>query len=318
MEALRDFFLPPAKSTMAQEVDTLFWFVHISSLVLTIGILIAIVYFVIKYRRKSENEVTPVITHNNKLEVTWSVIPLIIVLLLFGWGFQTFVNLTTPPDDAYEVQITAQRWFWIAQYENGAQSRNEVHVPAGRPVKLIMQSNDVIHSFYVPDYRIKQDVLPNRYTQVWFQVDEPGESIVFCTEYCGTDHSNMDARVIVHEQDDFDNWLAENEGGGSQPDDMSPAEWGEQLVQENACLACHSVDGSEDLQGPTWQGLFGHEVELSDGSTVTADENYIRESILEPGAKIVEGYNNVMSPYQGQLNDEQISAIIEYIKTLEE
>ncbi len=315
MEALRDFFLPPAKSTLAQEVDTLFWFVHLSSLVLTIGILVAIGYFIYKYRRKSENDVTPVITHNNKLEVTWSVIPLVITLVLFGWGYQTFVSLTTPPDDAYEVQVTAQKWFWLFQYENGAQSRNEVHVPAGRPVKLVMSSRDVIHSFYVPDFRIKQDVVPGRYTEVWFNAPETGESIVFCTEYCGTDHSDMMAKVVVHEQQEFEDWLASNSGGGAKPDDLSMAEWGEQLSQEWACSTCHSADGSQ-LTGPTWQGVFGSQEELEDGSTVTVDENYIRESILEPNAKVVAGYPAVMNTYQGQLNDDQINAIIEYIKTL--
>ncbi|MDZ7715852.1 MAG: cytochrome c oxidase subunit II [Balneolaceae bacterium] len=315
MEAIRDFFLPPAKTALASEVDALFWFVHITSLVLIIGILIALAYFVYKYRRKSENDVTPVITHNNKLEVTWSVIPLIITLVVFGWGFQTYVSLTTPPDDAYEVQVTAQKWFWLFQYENGAQSRNELHVPAGRPVKLVMSSRDVIHSFFVPDYRIKQDVVPDRYTETWFRVDEPGESIVFCTEYCGTDHSNMMANVIVHEQEEFETWLAGNSGGGEKPSDLAPAEWGEQLAKEWACTTCHSPDGSE-LTGPTWLGKFGSQEQLADGSSVTVDENYIRESILEPNAKVVEGYAPVMNTYQGQLNDDQIDAIIEYIKTL--
>lgn len=300
---------------MAQEVDTLFWFVHLSSLVLTIGILIAIGYFIYKYRRKSENDVTPVITHNNKLEVTWSVIPLVITLILFGWGYQTFVNLTTPPDDAYEVQVTAQKWFWLFQYENGAQSRNELHVPAGRPVKLVMSSRDVIHSFYVPDFRIKQDVVPGRYTEAWFNAPETGESIVFCTEYCGTDHSNMMAKVVVHEQQEFEDWLASNSGGSAKPDDLTQAEWGKQLAQEWACSTCHSADGSR-LTGPTWQGKFGSQEELEDGTTVTVDENYIRESILEPNAKVVAGFAPVMNTYQGQLNDEQINAIIEYIKTL--
>jgi len=317
MEALRDFFLPPAKTALAHDVDALFWFVHISSLVLTVGILVALAYFVIKYRRKSENDVTPVITHNNKLEVTWSVIPLILTLIVFGWGFQTYVDLTTPPDDAYEIQVTAQKWFWTFQYENGAQTQNEVHVPADRPVRLVMSSKDVIHSFSVPDYRIKQDVVPNRYTETWFEVKEPGESIVFCTEYCGTNHSKMNASVIVHEQEEFENWLAENEGGGTggRPSDLEPAEWGKQLAQQFACTACHSTDGS-DMSGPTWQAKFGSEQQLEDGSSVTVDENYIRESILEPNAKVVEGYPAVMNTYQGQLSDEQIDAIIEYIKTL--
>lgn len=315
MDALNDLLLPPAKSTLAHQTDTLFWFVHLSSLVLTIGLIAVIVYFVIKYRRKSEDEVTPLITHNNKLEVTWSVIPLIMVLIVFGWGYQVFIDQRVAPEDSYEVNVTAQKWLWQFSYENGARTTGELHVPAGRPIKLIMNSNDVIHSFYVPDYRIKQDVLPGRYTEVWFNAPEPGESIVFCTEYCGTAHSDMTANVIVHEPDEFKKWLADNAGGGSAPDDMEPAEWGEQLTQEYACTTCHSTDGSQ-LTGPTWQGLFDHEVQLSDGSTVTADENYIRESILEPSAKVVDGYPDVMNTYQGQLNDEQINAIIEYIKTL--
>lgn len=316
MDALNDFFLPPAKSTLAEQTDTLFWFVHLSSLVLTIGLLAVIVYFVYKYRRKSEDEVTPLITHNNQLEVTWSVIPLVLVIIVFGWGYKVYLDQRVIPDDAYEVNVTAQKWLWQFSYENGARTTGELHVPAGRPIKLVMSSNDVIHSFFVPDYRIKQDVVPGQYTEVWFNAPEPGESIVFCTEYCGTAHSDMTAQVIVHEQEEFKQWLAENTGGGSKPEDLSQAEWGEQLAQTYACATCHSADGSE-MTGPTWQGIFDHEVQLADGSTVTADENYIRESILEPNAKVVEGFPAVMNTYQGQLNDEQINAIIEYIKTLQ-
>lgn len=315
MDALNDLLLPPAKSTVAEQTDVLFWFVHLSSLVLTIGLIAVIVFFVYKYRRKSEDEVTPLITHNNKLEVTWSVIPLILVIIVFGWGYQVFLNQRVVPDDAYEIQVTAQMWTWQFTYQNGARSNGELHVPADRPIKLIMNSNDVIHSFFVPDYRLKQDVVPGRYTEMWFNAPEPGESIIYCTEYCGDGHSDMLGEVIVHEQEDFELWLAENESGGSQPEDMAPAEWGEQLVQEYACDTCHSTDGTR-LTGPTWQGKFGSEEKLSDGSTVTVDENYIRESILEPSAKVVEGFPDVMNTYQGQLNDEQINAIIEYIKTL--
>lgn len=315
MDLFKNFLLPPAKSTIAESYDQLFEFVHMSSLLLTIGVLAAMIYFIIKYRRKSEDEVTPVITHNNKLEITWSVIPLVLVIFIFGWGFQIFLNMTSTPDDAYEVHVTAQKWLWRFQYENGATSTGELHVPADRAVRLVMSSNDVIHSFFVPDFRIKQDVVPGRYTSAWFNAPEAGESIIFCTEYCGTDHSNMTGSVIVHEEGEFENWLAENAGGGTKPDDLAPAEWGEQLVQENACTTCHSIDGS-DMTGPTWQGLFGHEAQLSDGSTVTVDENYIRQSIIEPGSQIVEGYSNVMPPYQGVLSDEQINAITEYIKTL--
>ncbi len=313
---INDFILPPAKSTVAADHDFLFWFVHLASFLLTFGIIVSLIYFLIKYRRKSEDDVTPVITHNNKLEVTWSVIPLIMALITFGWGFQTFLKQTTPPDDAYEISLTAQMWMWQFQYENGARSAGELHVPANRPIKLVMSSRDVIHSFFVPDFRIKQDIVPNRYTIAWFNAIEPGESIIFCTEYCGAGHSDMLGKVIVHEPEEFEEWLAANAGGGGEkPSDLPPAEWGAQLAQENACMTCHSADGSQTV-GPTWQGLFESNVTLTDGSTVTADENYLRESILEPNAKTVAGFPPVMPTYQGQLNDEQIDAIIEYIKTL--
>lgn len=179
MDALNDLFLPPAKSTLAHQTDALFWFVHLSGLALTIGLIGIIIYFAFKYRRKSEDEVTPVITHNNKLEVTWSVIPLILVLVIFGWGYKVYMDQQVAPDDAYEIKVTAQKWMWQFTYENGARSNGKLHVPAGQPVKLIMNSKDVIHSFFVPDYRLKQDVVPGRYTELWFNASEPGESIIY-------------------------------------------------------------------------------------------------------------------------------------------
>lgn len=311
MSDLFDFFLPPAKSTVASQVDSLFNFVNLVSLILLVGITVAIIYFVIKYRRKSENEVTPLITHNNKLEITWSVIPLILVIIVFGWGFKGYLTLNTPPDDAYEIHVTGQKWSWTFSYPNGTTVPGELHVPANRPVKLIMSSKDVIHSFYVPDYRIKKDVVPNQYTSIWFEAKEPGESVIFCTEYCGTGHSDMMGTVIAHEPKEFKQWLA---SAGGPAEDQTPVEYGRQLVQQNACLTCHSLDGSQKT-GPTWQGVWERTEPLKDGSSVTVDENYLRESILNPGAKIVEGYNNVMPTYQGQLNDTQINAIIEFLKT---
>lgn len=313
MNRLIDLMLPPAKSTLAGETDALFYFINITSLILLTGITIAIIYFSWKYRRRSENDVTPVITHNSKLEITWSIIPLILVMIVFGWGFTGYVNLSTPPDDAYEVRVVAKSWLWEFHYDNGAVSVNELHVPVDRPVKLIMSSDDVIHSFYVPDYRVKRDVLPNRYTSVWFEAMETGESIIFCAEYCGTQHSNMDATVFVHTQEDFETWL---ETSDAMDEDMTPAEQGEVLVQRNACDSCHSIDGSS-MQGPTFQGLWQRERQFEDGTSGVADENYLRESILEPNAKIVEGYPGIMPTYQGTLNDRQIDAIIEYIKTLD-
>jgi len=315
VEFIRDLLLPAAKSTFAHEVDALFMFIIISGSFLVAGITAAIIYFSYKYRRRSENDVTPLITHNNMLEVTWSIIPLIIVLVVFSWGFKTFVKMTTPPDDAYEINVRAQKWLWKFDYANGASSIDTLHVPANKPVKLIMQSADVLHSFFVPDYRVKHDVIPNRYTSVWFEAKEPGESVIFCTEYCGLQHSDMDGVVIAHEEDDFNNWLAANEGG-SMSSDLPPAEQGKKLFTENACNSCHSLDGSDKI-GPTMKGLWESEEQLTNGETITVDENYLRESILNPQAKIVQGYGPSMPPYQGQLSDEEINAIIEYIKTID-
>ncbi|WP_020401591.1 cytochrome c oxidase subunit II [Gracilimonas tropica] len=314
MGSLFDFMLPELKSPMTgATTDALMGFIHIVSFIILAGVTIAMIYFAIKYRRRSEDDETPLITHNNKLEITWSVIPLLLVFVVFGWGYKGWLNLKTVPDNAYEIHVSAYKWGWTFKYENGAQVGNEVHVPAGRPIKLVMQSQDVLHSFFVPDYRIKQDVLPNRYTYVWFQADETGESQVFCTEYCGTSHSNMLAKVIVHTENDFEAWLEEQGTGGG----GTPEERGEQLVGLQGCASCHSMDGSDGI-GPTWQGLWGKERNFESAASVSADENYIRESILNPSAKIVEGYQNQMVSYEGRLSDDDISDIIAYIKTLEE
>ena len=311
MNFLRDLFLPPAKSTIAPEIDGLFNFINITSLILLIGITAAIIYFVIKYRRKSENEVTPHITHNNKLEITWSVIPLILVMIVFGWAFNSFLNITTPPPNAYEIKVTGQKWLWRFEYPNGSSTTGELHVPVNRPVKLVMQSSDIIHSFYVPDFRIKQDLLPNQYTSTWFEATETGESRIFCSEYCGTGHSDMMGTVIVHKQKEFENWLKNS----AQPvaSDLPPAEAGKQLVQQNACLTCHSTDGSQ-MTGPSFKGLWGSTRTMQDGSQTEANANYIRESILQPKTKVVKGFQSVMPTYQGQLSDDDIDNIIEYLK----
>lgn len=311
MDRLFEFMLPEAKSPTADSTDALFHFINEVSLIFLIGITFALIYFAIKYRRRSEDDETPVITHNNTLEITWSVVPLLITFVIFGWGYTGWLNLKSVPDNAYEIQVNGFKWGWNVKYDNGAQTLNEIHVPEGRPVKIVLQSSDVLHSFFVPDYRIKHDVVPGRYTYVWFEAEEAGESIVFCTEYCGTGHSDMLAKVIVHTEEDFETWLEKNGGGVS----GTPVEQGEQLVQLQGCTTCHSDDGTR-LIGPSFKGLWESEETLTDGSTVTVDENYLRESILNPGAKIVESYDNVMTPYEGRISDEEITNIIEYLKTL--
>jgi cytochrome c oxidase subunit II len=313
MNRLSDFMLPPARSTFAGEVDALFNFINVVSLILLVGITITIIYFAIRYRRRSDDDTTPLITHNSKLEITWSVIPLILVMIVFGWGYSGYLTLTNAPDDAYEIRVIGKSWLWEFHYQDGQTSVNELHVPENRPVKLIMSSDDVLHSFYVPDFRVKMDVIPNRYTSVWFEATEPGESVIYCAEYCGTAHSQMLATVHVHTQDDFDLWL---EAGETIDEDLTPVELGRQLVERQGCLACHSTDGAT-LMGPTFLEIMGRDRLLTDGTTVTIDENYIRQSILEPNTQVADGFPAVMPSYAGSLSDRQIDAIIEYLKTLD-
>lgn len=313
MDKILEYLLPPAKSTIAGQVDELFVFILIVSAVLLVGITFAIIFFSWKYKRRSENDVTPVITHNAKLEVAWSVIPLVLVMIVFGWGFTGYMNMRTVPTDAYEIRVVGKSWLWEFHYQNGTVSVNELHVPANRPVNLVMSSDDVIHSFYIPDYRVKRDVLPNRYSNVWFETTETGESVIFCTEYCGRAHSNMIAKVTAHSEEDFETWLA---NANKIDESLTPVELGKELITKNGCNACHSVDGSK-MVGPSYKGLWMSDRELDDGTVVQADANYLRESILEPNAKIGKGYDPVMPSYQGLLNDREIDAIIEYIKTME-
>lgn len=304
------FWLPPAKSTLAADTDALFNFINLASGILLLAITLFIIYSIIKFKRRSEDEKTPYVTHNDKLEITWSVLPLILVLVVFGWGFKGYLAHRTAPDDAYEIQVTGKKWLWEFRYANGVTTINELHVPAGRPVKLIMQATDVLHSFFIPDYRIKHDVIPGRYTSVWFEVLEPGQSIIFCTEYCGDGHSDMLANSIAHSQADFEKWL---ESGLKPPEGVTLVEYGEQMYQNANCWTCHSLDGSQKV-GPSFQGLFGKTREFTDGSSTTSDENYLRESILEPAAKVVNGYPPVMPSYKGTLKDFQVDALIEFIK----
>lgn len=311
MDFINRFILPPVSSTVAGDVDALFTFINIVSAIILLGITIAIIYFSIRYKRKSEDDVTPVIKHNTALEIVWTVVPLILILIVFAWGFRGYMDMRTPPSNSYEVYVTANSFFWQFTHPNGVQTTNELHVPSGRPVKLIMQSRDVIHSFFVPDFRIKQDVLPGRYTTAWFQTKATGESIVFCTEYCGTGHSAMIAKVIAMEPDEFNEWLRLEKIESER--ELPLAELGRNLYQLQGCAACHSLDGSANI-GPTFQGLYGSTRNFTDGTSREADEDYLRQSILDPASEIVSGFGSVMISYQGILDDNQINAIIEFIK----
>ncbi|MEX0680222.1 MAG: cytochrome c oxidase subunit II [Balneolales bacterium] len=310
MNRIIEYLLPPQRSVAASEVDSLFTFINVAGFILFMGIMITILIFVIKYRRKSEDDVTPVITHNSILEVTWTIIPILLILIVFSWGFRGFLNLTNVPGNAYEINVTAAAWFWEFRYPDGSTTMNEVFVPVDRPVKFIMRSEDYLHSLYVPDFRIKTDVLPNRYTTTWFQATDTGDSNLFCTEYCGTGHSEMLAIVHVLSAEDFQEWL---DGDSGIDEDMPLAELGELTFTNFGCSACHTLDGSPRI-GPSLQGLFGSEIELDDGSVVEADEDYIRRSILEPSTQITAGFPANMPTYDGRLNEQQIDGLIAFIK----
>lgn len=317
MEYLTHFFLPSAESTYARDVDMLFHFINIVSLILVVGITIAIIYFAIKYRRKSQEDTTPLITHNTTLEVTWTVIPLILILIVFGWGFKDYVEMRTPPANAYEVYVTSYSFGWDFEYKNGVRSANTLYVPVNTPVKLIMRSreNDVIHSFFVPQFRLKQDVMPNRYTYAWFEAKRPGDYVFFCTEYCGAGHSTMNGYVSVLIEEDFDAWMEEELGRDL--DAMPLAELGRSVFQSQGCMGCHSTDGSR-LVGPTMQGLYMAEREFTDGTSRIADEEYLREAILYPGRQINVGYPpNMPAIYEQALSERELAGLIEYIKELQ-
>ncbi len=314
-ERIAEFLLPPQRSTVAADVDGLFHFIHITGFILFIGIVIAIVFFAIKYRRQSEDEVTPVITHHTGLEITWSVIPTILILIVFSWGFRGFLAQNTPPSDAYEINVTAVSWFWEFEYpDEGITLTDELIVPVDQPIKLVMRSEDVIHSFFVPDYRVKKDVLPNRYTTTWFEATEEAESIMFCAEYCGTEHSTMDATIRVVSEEEFQEFLDEE---AVDLEELPLVEVGEVTFEQQGCTACHSVDGTPGA-GPTLQGLYQSERTMDDGETLTADEDYLYESIVDPRARVTEGYPNNMPTFYGdRLSDREIEGLIEYIKELQ-
>lgn len=314
MDTTGSLIAPPEGSTMAGQVDAVFnliLYVGIFFFVLIVGLA---VYFVLKYRRREKPGLTSGVDQNFKLEVIWTVVPTIIVVIFFVVGFKAYLKMNIVPRDALEVKVTAQRWLWSFDYSGGFNSVNELVVLEGKPIRLVMSSTDVIHSFFVPDFRVKMDVLPNRYTVAWFEAKGPGEHNLMCAEYCGKGHSQMLGRVKVLTQEAYDSWLEESVAF----DESIPLEdHGEQLYRSKACYTCHSVDGSGNV-GPTFKGAFGHEVILSDGSSVTVDENYIRESILDPRAKVVMGFQPVMPTYQGKLKAREVDALIAYMKSLKE
>jgi cytochrome c oxidase subunit II len=308
--------LPAARSTLSQGFDSIYLVLYWMSVVLFFLIVGAAGYFSYRYRRRpgDEDKLSPPPFHSTSLELFWSVGPLLVCLGFFHWGVKEYMNSRVAPAGALEVRVTAQKWSWLFEYSNGKQSP-DLFVPAGQPVKLIMTSKDVLHSFFVPNYRVKYDAIPGRYSMIWFQANEPGEDQVYCTEYCGKDHSSMLAKVVVMPPADFPKWFEDvREMCDGKPCE-SPVAAGQSIYNKRACVSCHSIDGSPRV-GPSFKGLYGKTEQFADGTTGTVDDNYIRESILNPSAKIVKGFAPQMPTYQGQLKDPQIEGLIEYIKSL--
>jgi cytochrome c oxidase subunit 2 len=297
---------PERASTTAASVDALYIFLLIVTALMTALIFTALVYFAARYRRQ-DGVLAEQIEGSTPLELTWSIIPLFVFLAIFGWGAVVYFKGRTPPRDSTEVYVVAKQWMWKLEHAEGQREINELHVPVGRDVKLIMTSQDVIHSFYVPAFRIKQDVLPGRYTVEWFRATKPGTYHLFCAEYCGTTHSGMIGSIVVMEPAQYEAWMS---GGTTGP--LSAT--GEKVFAELGCVTCHRSDTQG--RGPNLQGVFGKPVLLEDGRTVTADENYVRESILDPGAKIVSGFKPVMPTFQGLVSEEQLNALVAYVKSL--
>jgi cytochrome c oxidase subunit 2 len=305
--------LPPEGSTASAGIDALHLFV-ISVTMLSSACVFALAgYFIIRYPRRSEADLTPRVVASMKSEV--AIIVGILSLFLLWWviGYRQFVALREPPANAMTIYVSAKQWMWKFSYSDGRSSNDILTVPVGRPVKLVMTSRDVIHSFYVPGFRNKQDVIPGRYTTLWFQATKPGDYPILCAEYCGTSHSMMRGSVIVLGADDYDLWLRTPTGDASGGTDLRSA--GARIAAKRECLACHSIDGQRHV-GPTWAGLFGSWVTTTDGRKVLADEAYLTRSMMEPGADVVAGYDPVMPTFFGVLPQPEVAALVEYIKSL--
>lgn len=312
MDNSKTFWLPEKASTFVDIVDpafNLFFWISVFFFVLICGLIIV---FTVKYvRKRPEQLASAQITHNLPLELSWTIIPLIIVMILFFIGMKGYLHMRVPPADSIQVNVMGQKWSWSFTYPTGAVNDTLV-VPVNTPVKLLMTSRDVLHSFFIPAFRTKADVIPNRYHSLWFQATRTGIFPVQCTQYCGTNHSYMLTAVKVLEQEAYQEWLANASDPGK---GKTPAEFGATLFAKRGCNACHSVDGTK-LVGPSVKALFGKKESLADGSSIQVDADYIRQSILEPNAKVVAGFQPVMPTFKGILTDREIEAITAYIQTL--
>jgi len=302
-------FLPEQASTIGNQIDWILFTLLALSLLSAVPVVIFIITFVFRYRAGAKVDRANRIHESNKIEFTWSFIPFVLLMILFGWSAVVYYSYAVPPADTLEIYVIGKQWMWQSQHPSGKIEINALHVPKGEPVKLIMTSQDVIHDFFVPAFRIKQDVLPGRYTTLWFEATETGDYHLFCAEYCGTEHSKMIGTVTVMEREAYDNWL----GGAMEGESMADA--GKRLFQQRACVACHLDDGTGI--GPSLVGIVGETVTFADGTSRTVDEEYLQESIRKPQEKIVAGYPESMPTYDTMLTDQEILYLVEYVKSLE-
>jgi len=303
---------PEAASSIAGHVDALYAYLVLVSAFFSLLIAFCVIFFAVKYRKRSDAIPPPMDEHSiggMVLEIVWSVIPLGLSMVMFGWGASIFFTESRPPADSMEIFVTGKQWMWKIQHNEGAREINELHVPVNRDIRLTLTSEDVIHDFYVPAFRVKMDVVPGRYNTMWFRPIKTGRYHFFCSQYCGTNHAVMGGWVTVMDPAEYAAWLSGESG------DVNPVAAGERLFTQLACVTCHLANGTG--RAPSLNGVYNGKVLLADGSTVTADEGYIRESILQPKAKVVAGYQPVMPTFQGLVTEEQILNLTAYIKSLQ-
>ena len=309
-------FFPEQGSEFAKQVDHLYAFLNVVSYVIGIAVFAVVIYFAVRYKRKSEADRPADVKESSLIEILGSIIPFVLAMVMFFWGSILFLKSEVPPPNAMEILVTGKQWMWKIQHPNGKREINNLHVPAGVPVKLTMTSEDVIHSFYLPTMRMKRDVLPGKYTKMWFQADRVGESHLFCAEYCGTEHSEMVGSLHVMPPEEYQRWVS---GAAATIANATPADIGRQIFLKNACNTCHNAGDiknlSDAIKAPVLTGIFGQPQPLESGETVIVDENFIRESIKNTTAKVAKGYLPLMAP-QPQLTDSDITYLIAFIKSL--
>jgi cytochrome c oxidase subunit 2 len=306
-------FFPVQASTLASRTDAITFSLLALCGIVALGVFAAIFIFVIRYHESANVNRQIDESSGWKLEILWSIIPLGFFLILFAWGAYTYFEMHSPPAGSTQIYVTGKQWMWKFQHPDGTRELGEVHVPQGKPITLVMTSEDVIHSFFVPAFRMKQDVLPDRYTYTWFEATKVGRYHIFCTQYCGTHHADMSGDVIVMPQAEFQQWQSTGLDRALLRGDGNLVAQGKKAFERHGCVSCHGAGSS--VPAPPLEGLYGTQVPLDNGESVLADENYIRESILNPQAKIVRGYQNIMPSFQGQLNGDEVVGLIEYIKS---